>query len=77
MTFNLTKHMLVPEHSKISESEKNKLLEAYGITIKELPKISKEDPAIESLDAKGGDIIKIERPSKTAGTAVYYRVVIS
>jgi len=77
MTFNITKHKLVPKHSKLSESEKEKVLEAYGITIKQLPKISKEDPAIKSFDVKNGDIIKIERPSKTAGTAIYYRVVIS
>ena len=76
MAFNINKHALVPKHSKASETEKNKVLEMYGVTIKELPKILKDDPAITDFDVKSGDLIKIERPSKTSGTAIYYRVVI-
>ncbi|MBS3166174.1 DNA-directed RNA polymerase subunit H [Candidatus Woesearchaeota archaeon] len=76
MTFEVNKHNLVPKHSKVSDSEKAKLLEKYGIAVKELPKIHNSDPAIVKLNLKMGDVVKIERESKTAGTAVYYRVVI-
>jgi len=76
MTFEVNKHNLVPKHSKVSDSEKAKLLEKYDITIKELPKIHNSDPAVVKLNLKMGDVVKIERESKTAGTAVYYRVVI-
>lgn len=76
MAFDVSKHILVPKHSKLSDSEKNKLLEKYNINVLELPKILKEDPAIAKLDVKVGDVIKIERKSKTAGTSDYYRVVI-
>jgi DNA-directed RNA polymerase subunit H (RpoH/RPB5) len=76
MTFEVNKHILVPKHSKLNDSEKKKLLEEHHIEIKSLPKILKDDPAIEKLGIKAGDVIKIERKSITAGTAIYYRVVI-
>ncbi len=75
MSFNLSKHQLVPKHAKISDTEKKKLFEAYGIESRSLPKILKDDPAIAKLELKAGDIVKVERASKTAGVAYYYRVV--
>jgi|TARA_Y100000310_G_scaffold334530_1_gene414536 DNA-directed RNA polymerase subunit H len=75
MSFEVTKHELVPKHKKLSDSEKSKLFEKFNIKGKELPKISETDPAIASLGVKQGDIIKIERISKTAGTSDYYRQV--
>lgn len=71
------KHVLVPKHSKLGEREKQELLKEYNITISELPKISKKDAAISELDVKPGDVIKIKRPSQTAGEALFYRVVIN
>ena len=71
------KHIFVPEHKKLSEKEKQLLLEKYQITTKELPMILKSDPAIQGLNAKEGDIIMIIRNSPTAGKSVYYRVVVS
>ncbi len=68
-------HILVPKHEILSESEKNKLFEQYRITIKEMPRIQADDPAIVHLKAKPGDMIKITRKSPTAGTVYYYRVV--
>ena len=75
MKFDVSKHILVPKHSKISQKDKEALLEAYHITIKELPKISKKDPAIKGLEAKPGDIIKVLRQSPTSGTHIFYRGV--
>ena len=75
--FKVDKHLLIPKHSKLSDSQKEKLLEKYKISEKELPKILKTDPAIISLDAKPGDVIKITRNSQTASEAVFYRVVVS
>ena len=69
-------HVLIPKHAKISEKEKEQLLERYNITLKELPKILKDDPAIAHLDVKNGDVIKIIRRSPTAGEAVFYRGVV-
>jgi len=76
MAFDVNKHHLVPKHMKLNDSEKKKLLLHYSITTKELPKILVKDPAIQNLKPKVGDIIKIERESKTAGVAFYYRSVV-
>lgn len=75
--FKVKSHFLVPKHIKLSEREAKKVLEKYKVSLKELPKILKTDPALEELDVKPGDIIKIIRKSETAGEAVYYRVVIN
>lgn len=70
-------HFLVPVHIKVSDKEKEELLKKYNVTIKELPKIYADDPAIRHLEAKENDIIKIIRKSPTAGEAVFYRGVIN
>lgn len=73
----IDKHILIPKHSKLNEKEKQKLLEQYNISLKELPRIPKTDAAIVSLGTKPGDIIKIIRKSQTAEDAVFYRVVVN
>ena len=73
--FDVTNHILIPKHAKVSEREKKDIFSKYNITFKELPKISVNDPAIKHLKLSSGDIVKIVRESKTAGEAVYYRGV--
>jgi len=75
MTEKENNHILVPKHEKISETEKKDLFEKYKISIKELPRISKNDAAIQHLDVKQGDVIRITRKSPTAKLSVYYRGV--
>jgi DNA-directed RNA polymerase subunit H len=75
--FKVENHSLVPKHSKLNDKEKQQLLEKYKITLKELPKILKNDAAIKELNPKVGDIIKILRESPTAGQSTFYRCVIS
>ena len=72
----ITHHQLVPKHTKLSESEKEKLFKEQKLSIRDLPKILKTDSAIMKLSVKSGDVIKIERTSRTAGIAIYYRGVI-
>jgi DNA-directed RNA polymerase subunit H len=71
----IDKHMLIPKHVKLSEKEKEDLFKRLGISSNELPKILKDDPAIQTLGAKAGDVIKVMRKSPTAGEAVFYRGV--
>lgn len=73
----IDKHSLIPKHFKLSEKEKEALFKKYNITVNELPKILKDDPAIQNLGVKSGDVIKIVRKSPTAGEAVFYRGVIN
>lgn len=75
--FDITKHILVPKHTLVSEKEKKQLFEKYNISIKELPKILADDPAVKHLKPKQGDIIKVVRNSPTSGETVYYRGVIN
>lgn len=76
MAFKVSEHVLVPEHKKLTKEEKSELLEKYNITVKELPKILKSDPAVSHLALDTGDVIKITRKSQTMGKATYYRAVI-
>lgn len=71
------RHILVPVHKKLSEKEKADILKKYNITLKELPKILVNDSALEGLDVKEGDVVKIIRKSHTAGESYYYRGVIN
>lgn len=70
---DITKHILIPKHTKLSEKERKELLEKFSISVKELPKINKDDSAIEHLEVQAGDVIKIVRKSPTAGEVVFYR----
>lgn len=72
---DVTKHVLIPKHVKLSDKEKAELLERYKITIDSLPKILKTDAAIAELSVKDDDVIKIVRASPTAGESVFYRVI--
>lgn len=70
-------HILIPKHEVMTKEEVEALLKKYNVTKDKLPKIYESDPAIAELNAKPGDVIKITRKSPTAGTAFYYRAVIS
>jgi len=72
---DVRKHVLVPEHIKMTEEEVDLLLEKYNISKKQLPKIVRSDPALMGLDANVGDVIKILRDSPTIGKSEYFRVV--
>ena len=74
-TYDVGKHILVPKHVKLSQKEKQELLERYGIQSRDLPKILVTDPAILRLDVQEGDIIKIVRTLTIAGESVFYRRV--
>ena len=74
--YKAEKHILIPKHTKLTDRQKEKLLEEYKVSLKELPRILKSDPAVQSLDAKPGEVIKITRNSMTAGEISFYRVVV-
>ena len=73
--FEISKHFLVPKHTKLSDKEAEKLLKALNATKDNLPKILVKDPAIAELKAEVGDIIKVVRQSPTAGETEFYRCV--
>lgn len=74
--FMYNKHILVPKHVKLSDSEKDKLLREYNVALQQLPKIRSKDPALSGMGLKSGDVIKITRKSATIRESIFYRVVI-
>jgi DNA-directed RNA polymerase subunit H len=73
---DISKHRLVPKHTILSEKDKEELLTKYNINLNQLPRILTSDPQVKAMDAKVGDVIKIERESGTAEKSTYYRVVV-
>lgn len=75
MVFEISKHFLVPAHLILSKQQSEELLLKLGCKAENLPKISKDDPAIADFSPKKGEIVKIVRNSFTAGKTIYYRLV--
>jgi len=73
---NPMKHVLVPKHELLPEAEHKELLEKMYVTSKsKLPEIKFHiDPIARCIGAVPGDIVKITRPSASAGEATIYRV---
>ena len=71
----IQKHVLIPQHKKLSKKDKDELLGKYNITGQQLPGIRITDAATQEMNVEIGDVIQITRQSKTAGTTVFYRVV--
>ena len=79
-------HHLVPPHELLTEAEGQAALKELGTPSERLPKILANDPGLKT-DAKylaakeaheplSGRIVRIRRPSATAGEAIAYRVII-
>ncbi len=69
-------HELVPRHEIMPKEEVEVLLVNLKLTVQNLPKILEADKVVESIGAKAGDVLKITRKSPTAGTSLYYRLVV-
>ncbi|WP_256685049.1 DNA-directed RNA polymerase subunit H [Halococcus qingdaonensis] len=71
----VSQHTLVPEHRLVDDDEIDALLAEYDISRTDLPKIKRTDPALPD-EAATGDIVRIERDSRTTDRAVVHRLVI-
>jgi len=72
---DVSQHELVPDHTVLDDAEIDSVLEEYGLSRTDLPKIKLNDPALPD-DATPGDVIEIVRDSRTTDTATSYRLVI-
>ena len=75
LSYNVTKHVLVPQHTLLDASDKAEILEFFRITEKRLPFILYSDPVARYYGAKPGDLFQINRKTEGVGTNPYFRVV--
>jgi DNA-directed RNA polymerase subunit H len=74
---NPLKHFLVPKHEKMSVEEEEPFLKENYAKKSQLPRIKfHEDPVARMLGLVPGDIVKITRPSASAGECIMYRVCV-
>lgn len=69
-------HIFVPKFEVLREKEKEEFFEIYNLKKTSCLKISYKDPIVKYYGAKVGDVIRIIRPSESAGFAVAYRLVV-
>ncbi|MGB6500131.1 MAG: DNA-directed RNA polymerase subunit RpoH/Rpb5 C-terminal domain-containing protein [Thermoplasmata archaeon] len=80
-------HHLAPPHEVLGEEESRTILVRLGTPLERLPQIMLSDPGLQTdpkylaLRDAGenlvGRLVRVRRPSPTAGEAIAYRVIVA
>lgn len=73
---DITAHESSPEHQLVSDDEVNTFCKRYYVQRGDLSKIPSSDPQAVWLGLRPGMVVKIIRPSESAGYAPTYRVCV-
>lgn len=76
LVINITHHDLVSKHIPMDEKAKKQVLDRYSVRESQMPRIQVTDPVARYFGMKKGDLVKIVRPSETAGRYVTYRLCV-
>jgi DNA-directed RNA polymerase subunit H (RpoH/RPB5) len=77
LMYNPTKHIYVPLHEKLIESDAKALIETYQLKSKsQLPVILRTDIIARWLGLKHGDIVRITRNNPSSGVYYFYRCCV-
>jgi len=74
--FNISRHVLVPKHEILSNEEAVRVMEQCNAKKNQMPNILHTDKQAKYLNVRPGQIVKITRPSPTAGEYVIYRLCV-
>jgi len=75
LQFNILKHVLVPKHTILTQTEKELFMKNYNIFDKsQIPDISYFSPVSIVMGIRPDDVVKIERASRTSIQSNYYRI---
>ncbi|MGP8078527.1 MAG: DNA-directed RNA polymerase subunit RpoH/Rpb5 C-terminal domain-containing protein [Thermoplasmata archaeon] len=80
-------HHLAPPHEVLGEEESRRVLGTLGTPLERLPQILLSDPGLQTdpkyvaLKESGenlvGRLVRVRRPSPTAGEAIAYRAIVT
>lgn len=74
LQFNILNHVLVPKHIILSKPEEMEFKKKFNVLDNNIPDISYFSPVSLVLGIRPNDIVKIERKSRTAIKADFYRI---
>lgn len=70
------KHESVPKHTVVTDENELRMLKERYTELNKLPQIKADDPSAVWIGLRPKQIVRIERPSATAGEAVAYRYCV-
>lgn len=75
LQFNILKHVMVPNHTVLDNEQSIEVKKKYNIlNDNQIPDISYFSPVSLVLGIRPGDLVKIDRKSKTAINSEFYRI---
>ena len=76
LSFNVTKHRLVPPHRLLSAAERRQVLASLGCKPSALPKLRASDPVARYYGWPAGSVVRIDRSVGTLEPEAVFRAVV-